>query len=278
MKKYSIFFIAHFFIVTLFGSCFGENKPLVIIIPSYNNEHWCEKNIRSALDQSYSNYRIIFIDDCSSDGTYQRVRNIVDTHSQGSKVYLVRNTSRKLALHNLYDAIHSCSNNEIILTLDGDDWFPHNYVLERVNQVYQDSNVWMTYGQYIRSDGTIGGAKQLPYAVIENNAYRISEFVTTHLRTFYAGLFKQIGREDLMFRDTFLPMAWDLGFMYPMLEMAQYHSRFIGEPLYVYNLHNPISDNRVNVALQGECAGIVCSRPKYKSLSLIQFNEILNNN
>lgn len=266
-----------FFVCLIFFSLSALDKSIVVVIPSYNNVGWCERNIRSVLDQNYSNYRIIYIDDCSTDNTYWMVKGIVENHSKSSLVKLIRNDSRKLALHNLYDAIHSCYNDEIILTLDGDDWFPHNNVLQRVNQIYQDSNVWMTYGQYVKSDGGVGGAKPLPQWVIEKNAYRTYEFVTTHLRTFYAGLFKQIKKEDLMIDGNFLPMGWDLGFMYPMLEMGQYHSRFIGEALYVYNIHNPISDNRVNVELQGRCAGTVCSRPQYKPLHASIFNEILRN-
>src|ERR1700722_7701426 len=33
-----------------------KDKKFVIVIPSYNNNKWCEKNIQSALDQNYTNY------------------------------------------------------------------------------------------------------------------------------------------------------------------------------------------------------------------------------
>jgi glycosyltransferase involved in cell wall biosynthesis len=253
------------------------DHPLVVIIPSYNNEKWCERNIRSALDQDYSNYRIIFIDDYSTDNTLKIVQDIINDHPYQAKVTCISNRSRKLALQNLYEAIHSCNNYEIVLTLDGDDWLSHNYVLRKINQIYQDPQVWMTYGQYIKSDGKRGGARMLPSAVVKNNSYRTYEFVTTHLRTFYAGLFKQIKKEDLMLDNVFLPMAWDLGFMYPMLEMAQYHSRFIAEELYVYNVHNPMSDSKVNVILQNRCAGNVCSRATYQPLADTMFTEIIKN-
>lgn len=267
--------VRFFFLISI--SLLAADKQMVVVIPSYNNEIWCEQNIRSALDQNYSNFRIIFIDDCSKDQTFRKVQNVVNNHPQGNRVTLIQNDQRKLALHNFYDAIHSCKNNEVILTLDGDDWFPHNNVLQIINQIYQDPNVWITWGQYVKNNGGRGGAKPLPDWVIRDNSYRTAEFVTTHLRTFYAGLFKRIKKEDLMLDGNFLPMAWDLGFMYPMLEMAQYHGRYISDVLYVYNISNPISDNKVNVNLQGYCAGTVCGSPKYRTLSTEEFAAILNN-
>jgi len=50
---------------------FNENdhsveKSMVVIIPSYNNESYCEKNLTSVFSQQYENYRVIYIDDCSN--------------------------------------------------------------------------------------------------------------------------------------------------------------------------------------------------------------------
>src|ERR1700722_4170775 len=45
-----------------------EEKPIVIIIPSYNNAQWYKNNIESVLIQEYTNYRVIYIaDGCDSD-------------------------------------------------------------------------------------------------------------------------------------------------------------------------------------------------------------------
>ena len=44
-------------------------RPIVVIVPSYNNYKWCNSNIDSVLNQNYNNYRVIYINDCSSDET-----------------------------------------------------------------------------------------------------------------------------------------------------------------------------------------------------------------
>lgn len=44
-------------------------KHIVVIIPSYNNKKLYERNLLSVVEQEYSNYHVIYVDDCSSDGT-----------------------------------------------------------------------------------------------------------------------------------------------------------------------------------------------------------------
>ena len=82
---------------------------------------------------------------------------------------------------------------------------------------------------------------ELPQNVIENNSIRKFKWVTTHLRTFYAGLFKKIKLEDLLMDGEFFPRCADLSTMFPMIEMAGYHIKFIPEVLYLYNDRNPLS-------------------------------------
>lgn len=46
------------------------NKPLVsIIVPSFNSEKFISETILSIQNQTYTNWEIILVDDCSTDGT-----------------------------------------------------------------------------------------------------------------------------------------------------------------------------------------------------------------
>jgi glycosyltransferase involved in cell wall biosynthesis len=245
-----------------------NNKPFVIVIPSYKNEAWAEKNILSALNQNYDNFRILFTDDCSPDNTFDIVKRTIDNHKNADKCVAIKNQVRKGALENLYNMIYSCSDEEIILTLDGDDWFPNGEVLNKLNAVYQNNNVWMTYGQYQNyPDGGIGVAKQIPQHVINSNGYRQYHWCSTHLRTFYTWLFKNIKKEDLMYEGKFMSMTWDMAMMFPMLEMAKEKSRFISDILYIYNLNNPINDHKVNQKLQQNLDRLVRTKAKYLTIN-----------
>ena len=45
------------------------NKLVSIIMPSYNTELYIKKAILSVINQTYKNWELIIVDDCSSDNT-----------------------------------------------------------------------------------------------------------------------------------------------------------------------------------------------------------------
>ncbi len=240
-----------------FVNCFAvmgieAKKPIAVVICSYNNRKFYEKNLESVLNQNYPNYRIIYTDDFSPDGTGDAVEEYIKGHSNGHKVKLVRNERRLKAMANLWHAIHSCRNEEIVITLDGDDWLPHDNVLEVVNSYYQDPNVWLAYSNHTRHpDGKGGISRPMGPDVIKKRGIRNYPYVVSHLRSFYAGLFKRIKLQDLTYEGDFVPTTYDLAMMFPMLEMAEGHIRYMKEKLYVYNCINPISDHRASREMQG---------------------------
>ncbi|MES1224459.1 MAG: glycosyltransferase family A protein, partial [Bacteroidota bacterium] len=124
----------------------ANEKHLVIGICSYNNKNWYEKNLKSVFSQNYENFRVIYIDDNSPDGTGDLVENYLKVHNLENRVTLIKNKTRKNLGANHYNIIHSSYDDEIIVILDGDDWFAHNNVLQKVNEVYQDDNIWMSFG------------------------------------------------------------------------------------------------------------------------------------
>ena len=251
-----------------------EEKPFVVIIPSYNNSPYCEKNVSSVLTQNYKNFRVIYIDDASNDDTGLKVEKIVAASPLKEKVCIIHNEQNKGALANLYDAIHTCKKEEIIVTVDGDDFLAHEQVLTKLNKVYSTTPTWMTYGNFLNYPSYTQkpvACKPFPKTVIFNNSFRTHEWVSSHLRTFYAGLFQLVHKEDLLYQGKFLPMGWDLAMMLPMLEMSGKHTYFIHDILYLYNRTNPLNDHKVNLSLQSACADHVKNLPKYKRIKALPF-------
>ena len=79
-----------------------------IIIPSYNCEQWVEWNLRSALQQDYENYEIVYVDDCSTDNTLNVATKIL---SESNKNYrIISNDKNMKALYNLYTQIDISKN------------------------------------------------------------------------------------------------------------------------------------------------------------------------
>jgi histo-blood group ABO system transferase len=246
----------------------SAEKRFVIVIPSYNNEKWCERNILSALNQNYDKFRVIFMDDCSSDRTFKLVSGAVADSPHREKCTVIKNNTRRGALANLYTMIHSCADDEIILTLDGDDWFPDGEVLNKLCNHYNQSDIWMSYGQYTNHPDP-GPGIAAPYSsqIITNGLFRKAPWSASHLRTFYAWLFKRVKKDDLCINGEFFKMTWDFAIMFPMMEMAREHQKFISDILYVYNMENPINDHKVNVNLQQNLDRHIRNMPKYDKVT-----------
>ena len=188
-------------------------------------------------------------------------------HIEEGKLVLQKNTIRKLALGNLYDAIQTISSNAIVVIVDGDDWLAHNDVLAYLNAIYAQNDVWLTYGQYQMFPGNAKGiCCAFPKEIIANNDFRNYTWVASHIRTFYAGLFHKIKKDDLLYNGEFFRMTYDLAIMFPMLEMTT-HICFIPEVLYIYNIINPISDWRVNSDLQHSIERHIRSASPYNKLA-----------
>ncbi|MBD5448978.1 MAG: glycosyltransferase [Lachnospiraceae bacterium] len=98
-------------------------EPLVsVIIPTYNRKHTLQRCIDSVLGQTYRNFEIIIVDDCSTDGTMEFVESQYGDVTDIDIVY-VRNddnlgpsASRNIGV--------SCANGEYIAFHDSDDeWY-----------------------------------------------------------------------------------------------------------------------------------------------------------
>ncbi|MEX0849098.1 MAG: glycosyltransferase family A protein [Candidatus Dependentiae bacterium] len=243
-------------------------KELAIVVPTYNNSRWCLKNVQTILDQKYENYHLYIINDCSTDDTHERLCNYLSNHSLNEKVTLIHNEVRMGAMANWYNIIHQLPDHVIVLNIDGDDWLADDLVFARVNNAYADADVWMTFGQFkVWPDGYTGFCKRHDPEVIKDNKYRRSEWVSSHLRTYYAWLFKKIDKKDFMYKDAFLPTTCDRAIMYPLLEMcAGRYYCFEDEALYMYNAKNPLADVRRNLKIQQCMCHYICSMEPYQPL------------
>lgn len=243
-------------------------RKFVIIIPSYNNEKWCQKNLESVLKQKYKDYRIIYIDDNSTDNTYNLVKDFLSKNDTNKKCKLIKNSVRVGALKNLYDMIHSCDDDEIIVTVDGDDFLAHNNVLTRLDVEYSKPNIWMTYGSYADyPQNSRGCCRPYEQEVIKKNTYRNVPWRASHLRTFYTWLFKKIKQQDFLDNNgQWFDVAWDLSFMLALLELSGGNHSYIHDILYLYNNQNPISDYKIKLNRQGMFDRLIRTRQKYSKI------------
>jgi glycosyltransferase involved in cell wall biosynthesis len=252
-----------------------QQLPITVVITSFNNRNWYKENLDSVFKQQYTNYKILYFDDCSTDGTAHLVRQYTQQQKQTQKLTLIENKAWLSQMANHYYAVHKCDDQDIIIHLDGDDKLAHPHVLSFINSVYQDPNVWITFGRYNTFPSVYIPPKITQQELMQlarTNTFReqiYKSFPYIHLRTVRAWLFKCIKLQDLIHQSSFAFMspAPDLAFMVPMLEMAGLHSRVLDQILYNYNLKNPLSQFTLNMQKIFDLAfNNIVKWPKYTPL------------
>ncbi|MEX0672400.1 MAG: glycosyltransferase family A protein [Candidatus Babeliales bacterium] len=241
--KYVAYCIGIFF----FSACAFEHS-IVVMIPSYNNAQWYKRNLDAVFAQNYTNYKILYIDDCSADGTADLVERYIAEKKQSHRSVVIRNKDRQLALANIYYAVHRCDDHDIVVVLDGDDWWNTHQALAIINQAYQDPAIWMTYGRHVKwPQGGLGWGSQLSHQRVKKHSFRNGQYLDQQ-RTFYAWLFKQVKLEDLLCVETaqyagqFYPTNYDIAMMCPIIEMAAHNFKFLPNAMYVYNVGTQVND------------------------------------
>lgn len=231
--------------------------PMCVIVPSFNNENTLNKTFESIYTQNYHNYRLIFVDDRSDDNSLNLVKKLSNQYNKNNQSLIFRQYVRQRQGAGRFIGYHCAFDDEIIVLLDGDDYFYDSQTLETVNSAYQNSAVATSYGSYIDLYGSkliqtrIKGSEKFSDHVIKNKLYRYHRFISTHLRTAYAYLFKNIKLRDLLYSDNkFYKIMTDFAESIPLLEMAtsdinpsSESIKVITKPIYVYNFDNSVKFN-----------------------------------
>lgn len=93
---------------------------LSYILLSYNEEAYIADAVRSALEQDYFPLEIIISDDCSSDRTFEVIKDITDRY-RGSNIVRVRRNTRRMGLAEHLNLVLGLCSGALIFMAAGDD-------------------------------------------------------------------------------------------------------------------------------------------------------------
>ena len=239
-----------------------------IIVPVFNAEKYLEKCLNSIIKQSYNNFQVKIVDDCSTDSSYEVAAEIC---SNFNNFDIFKNSRRIGALNNIFEML-SLNIKEpsftIDILLDGDDYLYSGDVLNIINETYLNTKCLITYGSHLSSKGVQG--KKYPWLIRKFNLYRKYFWYASHLRTFRHDLWMSINPNDFLDKNgQYFSVAWDLAIMFPMLEMAGNRQEFVKDLLYVYNDQNPISDHNIRRKEQILAAKEIRKKNRYSKKNFI---------
>jgi len=195
-------------------------------------------NVASVISQTYDDYvHVVAVDDSQCDGgatldeamKFDRFPNRAVVGSV-ERLHWIGNA--KLALDAVEDSI--------VVILDLDDSFWDRHVLDILNVVYQDPNVWATYGQYAvvpKSERSFNKQWFVGHCLPWRGEHpRSIPWIFSHLMTFRGFLWNSIKDQDLRGPDgQYFHATRDAAVMWPVVEMAgPKRVRFIDRPMVIY--------------------------------------------
>lgn len=168
------------------------------------------------------------MNDKSTDNTKEVITKSINNDSRFYCIDTVNGGSQYKAYFEGIDFLEKfnlINDEDIIVEIDGDDWLSSVFILQYLNQIYNDPNIWMTYGQYqIYPTGNLGGHfnMEISNEIDRTNSHRNYPFPYSHLKTYKYNLLKKVNRNDLIDPRTgdYFKYAFDHGLCIPMVEMA----------------------------------------------------------
>lgn len=131
----------------------AEMKPpkVSVVVPMYKHEKFVEVAIQSVFDQSFDDYELILVDDCSPDDTYARAKNYVAERDVGKKAKVFQMPKNSDAFNTLNTAIANAKG-EIIAILNSDDaWAPDR--LAKMITAMEMANSEIAFSKIVVIDG-----------------------------------------------------------------------------------------------------------------------------
>ena len=176
------------------------NTPFFsVIMPTYNRAFCIEKAIDSLINQTYSNWELIIIDDGSSDETRELVKNkyadfiknkkIVYKYIQNSGVCKARNTGLELAKY------------PWIAYLDSDNEMVPKYLELFAKFIHRNPKTKCFYAKHERSNGIIMGKK------FNFDSLCIKNYIDLGVFVHHKSLIKKYGNFDTNLKRL---VDWDL--------------------------------------------------------------------
>ena len=240
---------------------------LKILIVGGPVEYYIDRCLKSLILQFYTNWEAQVVLDPFKDKSYEKALNW-----QSEKLKIHINRERQTALPNLIKAAEMLhpTDEDILVTLDADDWFYDINVLALIASYYErNPNLLLTHGSWVGYPNKDAQTNNYPYTE-EEFKYNIRTFPwrASHLRTFKYKVWKYVKDEDLRDeRGCYFESAWDLAMMWPMLEMSGFDRvKFIPEKLYVYNMENPCNDAKMRVHQQMYYTDYIARKAPYGRL------------
>ncbi len=143
-----------------------------VVMPSYNSERFIAESIEAVLAQSFLQWELIVVDDCSSDSTVEIVKGY---SLKDSRIVLIENRENSGAAHSRNRAIAAARGRYIAFCDSDDTW--HSEKLSRQVAFMRSFSPPLSYHNYevIDSDGVVRKVRKSPDKITYNSLLKRCE-------------------------------------------------------------------------------------------------------
>ena len=160
------------------------------MIPAYNQANVLGAAVESALRQDYSNLEVIISDDCSTDGTEERIKKYISD----KRLQFFQNPRNLGRVANYKNTLEKWASGDWVVNLDGDDYFTDpafiSKAIQLINQSGPSEVVFLQAGHTVKNpDGKIirndVPVIESSYKIIEGKEYFLGFNHFSHLATVF---------------------------------------------------------------------------------------------
>lgn len=145
------------------------NDLVSIIMPSYNTGRFIKETIESVLSQTYTNWELLIVDDCSTDNT----DDVIKEYLTDFRIHYLKNAKNSGAAVSRNKALQEAKGKWIAF-LDSDDlWTPNK--LEKQISFMKSNGYHFSYTNYVEIDETskeLGKLVTGPKKITKTGMYR----------------------------------------------------------------------------------------------------------
>ncbi len=145
-----------------------ENIPKITVgIINYNYSDYLEQCLESVLKQTYPNLEIIFVDDCSTDGSLEKISGYEEKYGNIRAIFHEENLEMPdIAMQEIFQE----AKGEYVLLLSADDFLLHDKVLEDYFQcLVEQQDLDYVYGNLLLVDKNGKTLSEWNYKSYNNN-------------------------------------------------------------------------------------------------------------
>lgn len=212
-----------------------SHNRFVFVVPMFNASKTLSQMLHSVYGQSYGNWKIVLIDDVSSEEHRETCSKILFKFrqlDQSEKLLEIYNSEKKWEVANVLRGIQECEDDDIVCRLDADDWLTDLDALMYLNALYNQTSadaLWTAH-RWSYTDKNISGPMS-PDA----DPYK-HPWVSSHLKTFRKRLINDVKDENFRGEDgQYIRRAGDQAVYLPVLHNTRKRG-FVPRVMYHYTI------------------------------------------